>query len=125
MTQEWRPDPMANMKRVFDYGSISEQHKEAAEEIAKILANSGNELIANLIKEKFGLVDPVTYDYENTLFTKAAIAAGLYVNVQGTVVEDGIHYQMISLTDDIRKLEKIVPAVISLYEESKKQNKDT
>ena len=42
---------------VFDYGSIKEEHKSAAEECAK-LVESINPPVASLIRERFQIVEP-------------------------------------------------------------------
>ena len=117
MTDEWKPSPTENMKPVFDYGSLKQEHKDTAEEIAKILSGAGQDMLATLIKEKFQLVEKPTYDWENSPFVLAAVEAGLYCNCQGTVVDNGVNYQIVSITDDIRRLEKIIPAIINKYEE--------
>jgi hypothetical protein len=117
MTDEWRPSPTEGMEPVFDYGSLKKEHKETAAEIAKILNQSGQTLLADLIKEKFELVEKPSYDWENSPFVLAAIEAGLYCNCQGTVVDNGVNYQIVSITDDIRRLEKIIPVIINKYEE--------
>jgi len=117
MTDEWKPSPTENMKSVFDYGSLKQEHKDTAEEIAKILSDAGQDMLSTLIKEKFQLVEKPTYDWENSPFVLAAVEAGLYCNCQGTVVDNGVNYQIVSITDDIRRLEKIIPAIINKYEE--------
>lgn len=124
MTDDWKPSPTENMKPVFDYGSLKQEHKDTAEEIAKILNQAGQSVMAELIKEKFELVEKPTYDWENSPFTLAAIEAGLFCNCQGHVVDNGVNYQIVSITDDIRRLEKIVPIIINKYEEQIAKNKE-
>ena len=80
MTDEWKPSPTENMKSVFDYGSLKQEHKDTAEEIAKILSDAGQDMLSTLIKEKFQLVEKPTYDWENSTLVLAAVEAGLYCN---------------------------------------------
>lgn len=117
MSDNWKPSPTEGMKPVFDYGSIKQEHKDTAEEIVNILNSAGQSMLAEMIKTKFQLVEKPKYDWENSPFTLAAVEAGLYVNAQGTVENDGIEYQIVSITDDIRRLEKIIPVIINKYEE--------
>jgi len=117
MTDKIENNPIESMEKVFDYGELKKEHKDTAEEIARILNEAGQSLLADMIKQKFEIVEKPTYDWENSPFVLAAVEAGLYCNCQGHVEDNGIRYQIVSITDDIRRLEKILPVVINKYEE--------
>lgn len=100
---------MSEIKPVFDYGKIKPEHQEAALEIINLLENSGNILLAELIKEKFQIKIRPQFDIDNTEFVEACKEAGLYCSIQGILHEEGsdIDYQFISISDDIRKFLKL------------------
>jgi len=96
---------MNNMTPVFDYGNITAEHRAAAEEISLLLDNMGQQLLSDLIKEKFGIVQTPRYDISEHEFVKACVRADLYCAIQG-FVKDGsgnIEYPVIAICDDSRK----------------------
>lgn len=112
------PEEAASMTPVFNYGDISEQHKEAAVEIAGLIANSGNPMLAELVKQRFKIVQVPRYDINQSPFIEACKSAGVFPAVQGYVQEgvdvDKMEYPLISICEDVRKLEKLVEAIKNL-----------
>jgi len=112
------PEEASKMAPVFNYGDITEQHKEAAMEIASLIANSGNEMLAELVKQRFKVVEITRYDINLSPFIDACKEAGVFAAVQGYLQEgsdlEKMEYPLVSICEDIRKLEKLIPAIKNL-----------
>lgn len=112
------PEEASSMTPVFNYGDITEQHKEAATEIANLIANSGNPILADLVKQRFKVVEIPRYDVNLSPFIDACKEAGIFAAVQGYLQEgsdlEKMEYPLISICEDIRKLEKLIPAIKKL-----------
>ena len=98
-------------KHTFNYGEINDDHKAAAEEIADLIAKSGNEMLSELIKQRFKITSIPRYDIKNSKFAEACMEAGVFPSVQGYLQEgdglDKFEYPLIGITEDVRKLEKL------------------
>jgi hypothetical protein len=99
---------MENLIPVFDYGSLNDDHKAAAEECVALAKQLNQPMLAELIKVKFQLVEPNRYDMESSKFVQAAKEAGIYIAIQGHVKEGDTEYQLVSVNEDIRKLDKFI-----------------
>ena len=101
-----------NLIPSFDYGSINEDHKKAAEEIAGLVKSLGQNDLAELIKQRFKVQEPKRYDLSQSKFFQACQAAGIYCAVQGWVQVgtdiDNVHYPLVGVSEDIRKLDSLV-----------------
>ena len=102
------PDGLAP---VFDYGNITDDHKAAAEEIIGLLRQLGIDLPTRVIAERFKLVEPNRFDFTQTDFYKVCREADVFLGVQGFVVNHDdpqkVEYPIISISEDIRKLENL------------------
>jgi len=93
------------MIEMFDYGSIKEEHKAAAEECAK-LVESTNAPVASLIREKFQIVEPKRLPLETSEFYKIATQFGLGVTPQGYMVgPDGVQVPFVAICAEITKFD--------------------
>jgi len=99
---------MENLIPVFDYGSLNDDHKAAAEECVALAKQLNQPMLAELIKVKFQLVEPNRYDMDSSKFVQAAKEAGIYIAIQGHVKEGDTEYQLVSVNEDIRKLDKFI-----------------
>jgi hypothetical protein len=112
------PEEAAVMTPVFNYGGITEQHQEAAVEIANLIAESGNPILAELVKQRFKVVEVPRYDINLSPFIDACKEAGVFAAVQGYMQEgsglEKMEYPLVSICEDIRKLEKLIPAIKNL-----------
>ena len=99
------------INHLFDYGSINDDHKSAASEIASIVEQSGNEMLAELIKVKFQIKEIPKYDLKQSKMVQACAEAGIYCAVQGLIQEgvdsEAIQYPMVTICEDVRKLETL------------------
>ena len=93
---------------VFDYGSLNDDHKAAAEECVAMANQMNQPMLAELIKARFQLVEPKRFDMDSSKFVAAAKEAGIYIAIQGHVKEGDTEYQLVSVNEDIRKLEKFI-----------------
>jgi len=93
----------------FDYGDIKEEHKRVAEEISELAYQIGQPMLAELIKQKFQLVEIKKYDLEQSEFLNSIKQAGIPWSVQGSMVEgeglDKVQYPLITINQDIRVLD--------------------
>jgi hypothetical protein len=93
---------------LFDYGSISEEHKRAAEECAKLIEIE-NPQVAVLIRERFKIVEPKKIPLEESSFYNTAKSFGIVPSQQGYMVDpDGVHIPMIALFGDIKQLDRFL-----------------
>ena len=93
---------------LFDYGSISEEHKRAAEECAKLI-ETANPYVSSLIRERFNIVEPKKISLEESSFYAAATAFGIVPSQQGYMVDaDGVHIPMVAVCGDIKQLDKFL-----------------
>jgi hypothetical protein len=100
---------------MIDYTNITDGQKKAAEEIVRALKGLGENALAESIAVKFDIQPPKIFNIEETAFYKAAKAADLFLNVQGYIVgEDNVHYSIVCINDDIRKMDKFVQILKSL-----------
>ena len=103
------------MQPVFDYGSINEDHKKAAEEIANLAETHGMTMFAELIKTRFQVKEIPKYDITQSEFVKYTQKAGLNFAIQGFIREgaepDFMQYPLLTICDDVRKLEKFIEVI--------------
>jgi carbonic anhydrase len=102
------------MKEKFHYAELTELHKKIAEEIANLAKEQGHTDFYKFVLKQFEIEEPVKYDLENSSFTQHAVEAGIFVNVQGWVIDpnDNIHYPVVSVSEDIRKLNKFTNGLL-------------
>jgi 23S rRNA A1618 N6-methylase RlmF len=96
-------------RKVFDYGSINDQHIEAAEEIVNILKQMNSPMEAELVMKKFNLTPRIIHNIEEYDVTKYCKENGIFLGVQGYVEENGNSYPIVTICSDIRKFKKLKP----------------
>jgi hypothetical protein len=93
---------------IFDYGSIKEEHKAAAEECAKLI-EAENPSIASLIRERFKIIEPKRVPLESSEFYRVAKTFGINPTEQGYMVgPDGVHVPMVAVFGDIKQLDNFL-----------------
>lgn len=94
---------------LFDYGSINEDHKKAATEIANIIEKNGNEMLASFIRHRFSVVEPKKYDLAESIFIKSCKENNIPIAIQGYLKHgdgpDAIHYPLVCINEDVRTLD--------------------
>jgi hypothetical protein len=93
---------MSEIKKVFNYDTINETHKEAAQEIVDVLKSMGSEIQAELVSKKFKLVEPITYKLSESSMVTMLEKHGLPVMIQGFTLENDMQYQIVGVMGDIR-----------------------
>ena len=94
-----------NMIPLFDYNSITDDHKAAAEECARLLEQS-NPSFASIIRERFKIEEPKRLPIETSQFYKLANDFGLFPATQGYMVgADGVQIPMVAVCGDITKFD--------------------
>jgi hypothetical protein len=100
------------MEELFDYGNITEEHKKVILEVIELARSSGNEMFAEFVKHKFQITEPIKFDLSESKFIEACEKHKFCYNIQGYVKDglqpDGMHYPIVSITEDIRKLEEFI-----------------
>ena len=94
------------MKPVFNYDKITDDQKEAAQEIVDFLDGCGNNLIANVISERFKLTPPKRYPIADVELFKKFEELRMPVSIQGYSKEDNVEYQIVNVIADVRLWEK-------------------
>jgi len=96
------------MIHMFDYGSITEEHKSAAEECAKLIEGF-NPNIANEIRTRFKIVEPPKMNPEDSEFFRIVKQFGLDPMQQGYMVgPDGVHIPMMAVMADLNKFDELL-----------------
>ena len=96
---------------LFCYRDLNKDHKSAAQECIRILSEFNQPMLIELIKNKFKLVEHKKFDLNNSEFIKKAKEVNITTSVQGYIIENDIEYQVIGITEDIRKLEEFVKLI--------------
>jgi hypothetical protein len=103
------------MKQLFNYGDLKKEHKDAAIEIAELARQLGQDNLADTIAHKFQLVEPNKFKIEDSIFAQACDQAGFKYWIMGWVAEgegaDAIHYPIVSITEDVRKLDNFITSI--------------
>lgn len=99
----------------FDYGSITDEHKSVVVEIASLLRDKGLDPIANELTTRFKIVEIPKFDLHGSPFVSACKEAGIHGAIQGYIQEgldaNAIQYPVVSICDDIRNLDKLIPII--------------
>lgn len=99
------------MKQLFNYRDIKEEHKEAAEEIANMLTDAGQTELAILIKQRFKIVEQNYFALEDSVAFQKCKQYNINCAVQGHILDNGIHYPMVAICEDIRKLDQFIQSI--------------
>ena len=85
----------------------NEEHIEAAEEVMNFARATGNEKLAEMIKDLFEIKEKPIFDTSDSVFLNLSEPLNLGCNVQGYKLEDGVRYPFYSVEGDIREFEKL------------------
>jgi hypothetical protein len=96
------------MDPVFDYNSITEEHKKVVKEITSLLDQHGQEMLSELIKLKFKIKENPKFDLKESVFMQACKHAQIIPIIQGFLIDQGVEYPVVLIQDDIRKLDSFV-----------------
>ena len=93
---------------LFEYSNITDEHKSAVEECAKLIEQT-NPAVASMIRERFKIVEPPRLPLEDSEFYKVATKAGLGVAQQGYMVgPDGVQVPFVAICAEITKLDEFL-----------------
>lgn len=101
------------MNPIFDYNSITEEHKKVVKEITAMLDHHGQEMLSELIKLKFKIVETPKFNLKESVFMEACKKAEIIPVIQGFTIEYGVEYPVVLIQDDIRKLDSFVANIRS------------
>ena len=114
------------IKDVFDYGNIKEEHKDAAVEIISLLQKTGgNDLVCELIKQKFEIKEIPKYDVNTSTFGNFCKQKDIFVATQGWIVEgEGLEkkqFPIVCINVDVRKLDELADFIFQSGKNSHNQ----
>lgn len=99
----------------FNYGDINETHQSAAKEIACWLRSLGQTELSDELLFRFKINQIPVFDIEQSKFYQCAKKAGIYVAIQGMLVEgqgkDALQYPLVVISGDIRQMDKFIDVV--------------
>ena len=113
LSSAFQKDKEITMVELFDYGSVTEEHKKAVLEVMTLAKEHGNDMFAEYLKHKFQIEEPLRVDYKESEFAKACEQNDIKLWLMGWVQDGGAaagspHYPVLSITEDIRKIEKLI-----------------
>tara|TARA_Y100000004_G_scaffold195437_1_gene262443 strand:+ start:540 stop:884 length:345 start_codon:yes stop_codon:yes gene_type:complete len=100
----------------FDYGSVTDQHKEAVKEVINIIKSMPGvspDMIAAALEHKFEIKELPKFDMMNTEFCQKAAKIGITPQLAGWINENDVLYPVTYFSADVRKF-------VELTEELKK-----
>jgi hypothetical protein len=102
----------------FDYGNITDEHKSVVVEIVGLLKSMGQEELAGILNSRFKIVEPKRFKIADSQFVQACTANQIYCAVQGHVQSgtdlDSMHYPLVTMSEDIRKFERLFEYIKNL-----------
>jgi hypothetical protein len=96
------------MNPIFDYNLITEEHKKVVKEITTLLDQHGQEMLSELIKLKFKIVENPKFNLKESIFMDVCKKAEIIPIIQGFTLDNGVEYPVVLIQDDIRKLDSFV-----------------
>ena len=112
----------------YDYGNITDDDRILIREICEQLEKNGNESDSQFLKQQFQLKQAWQYDLANSPFVKICRDNDIKVSKQGYMTNhennETREYPIISICEDIRKLEKLFTDILSLKLDYSKTSKD-
>lgn len=104
-----------DVESVYDYGSITKEHKKLVEEIIKILKQNSNlstDDVIHSLREKFKIDLPPTLDIEKSLWHEFTKDYKLGTSIQGhidTIIDNKkFRNPLIGFTADLQTLDKML-----------------
>jgi hypothetical protein len=97
---------MSDVKLPFNFDEVNEDHKDAVKEISKILKSLNQNILAEMIEQKFKLVKKPKYEKEESEFIQKAIEFGFNPTEQGITEDNGIEYPIVNIMADVREWNK-------------------
>lgn len=104
-----------DVESVYDYGSITKEHKKLVEEIIKILKQNSNlstDDVIHSLREKFKIDLPPTLDIEKSLWHEFTKDYKLGTSIQGhidTIIDNKkFRNPLIGFTADLQTLDRML-----------------
>ena len=99
--------------KVFDYGRLSDEQKDVAKEIIEIVNSMGLDMLSELLKEKFRIVEYPRIDHTQSLFYKKCKEIDIHPSVQGFNRHEGVEYPILCINQDVRSLDLLCEKIKS------------
>lgn len=95
----------------FDYEKLSQEQKEAVDEVFRVLSEKYSTLDLTPLRIRFKLEEKKYYDIEDSDFAKRCKNNKIVLDTQGWIKtglgDDAIHYPLITLSGDIRQFDEL------------------
>jgi|694.fasta_scaffold131948_2 hypothetical protein len=116
--QKFNSEEKPKIDLPFDYGNIKDDHKALVKDIIlRLEKNNQTDLIQDL-KVLFKIEESEKYNIEESVFYQYCKKVNVPINRQGTITElkngKNIEYPIISVCDDVRKLNSICEKIIEI-----------
>ena len=99
-------------KKLFDYGNITKENKQAIIEAINILNNTGNQMSAALLEHKFKIKDTKKYNLNNSIFIQLCKKFNIGYSTQGYITkgvdENAVDYPIVLIQDEISNLDEFI-----------------
>jgi len=92
---------------VFNYHHMTDDHKLAAEECARLCENTGNDMVAKLIRNQFSLEQLEKKNIDDSVFCKLLVSAGIAFSAQGNKRIGDVLIPVVAVVEDIDTLDKL------------------
>lgn len=110
----------------FDYNEITDEHKEAAQEILNYLdeRDAVPDHLASRLRVRFGIKEPEKHNYQESKIYQLATKFGIYCKENGYMTdEDGSQVAMLRIESDINRLDEFLEfARIVMNEQEEYEN---
>ena len=104
-------EEIKNVLPGFDYENLSQEQKEAVDEVFRVLSEKYSTLDLTPLRIKFKFEEKKYYDLEDSDFAKRCKDNKIVVETQGWkkegLSEAAIHYPLVTLSGDIRQFEEL------------------
>jgi len=97
----------------FHPNDITDEHKKAVEEAAKILDTMGLDKASMVLKEKFHIQEGEKVKSDNFAFVKICEAHNIPLTNNGYIRDNNKLYPILSLCEDVRNLEKLYATIVT------------
>ena len=91
----------------FNYHHMSDDHKLAAEECARLCEKTGNDMVAKMIRHQFTLEQLETKKIDDSVFCKLLTSAGVMFAAQGHKRIGDTLIPVVAIVEDIDTLDKL------------------
>lgn len=99
--------------KMFDYERVTDEQKLIVKEIIELANNMGMEMLSEILKEKFKIVQYPRINHEDSLFYKKCKEIDINPSLQGFNRYEGKEYPILCINQDVRALDLLYQKIKS------------